>query len=92
MNIFDLEVAKRVRLFRIYIRYSQKEFAELLNLPYPTYNGYENGYHSFPLSVLGDISLIFKIPVDYFFGFYKNSVFDLFDHIDKKILFKKGDL
>lgn len=89
MNIFDLEVAKRVKLFRTYIRYSQKEFADLLNLPYPTYNGYENGYHSFPLSVLGDISLIFNIPIDYFFGFYKGSLFDLFDNIDKIFYLKK---
>ena len=50
--------------------YTQKEFAYLLYVNPITYSEYERGVISFPLCVLMQISVIFKINIDKMFRLY----------------------
>ena len=59
---------KRLRMVRLYNKYTQQNMAELLHMTLGAYQKYEQGNSKAPLETLVLLADIFNISVDYLLG------------------------
>lgn len=63
-----MDIGERIKTIRKINRYSRKEFAVELDIPYSTLTNYENGSRRPPFELLLRIAITFGTTVDYLLG------------------------
>ena len=63
---------RRIREMREDHDLTQRQIAEILNMPQQQYLRYEKGYRDFPLDVLIRLSNLFEVSVDFLLGLTDN--------------------
>jgi len=81
-----MEYYQRIRNAREDKDIKQYDFASRINIKPKTYNLYENGYRSMPLSVLNDAINELNLTLDYVLGLDENIKHQNIKDIDPKIL------
>ena len=68
-NIMEnVQLGNRIQILRKQMGYSQKSFAEFLNIPQPSISAYENGHNSPTIDVLINISRKCNVSIDWLAG------------------------
>lgn len=74
-NIFAKEIeqekkvmGQRIKVRREYLRFTQQEVADHLDINRVTYTQYEVGKNQIPSANLPRLAKLFRVPVAYFFG------------------------
>lgn len=63
----DVHVGGRVRLRRVFLKYSQEKLANALGLTFQQIQKYERGANRISASKLYELSQVLEVPIPYFF-------------------------
>ena len=86
-NLASIE--EKTYQIRITNGYTQKEFAQILNVSTSYVSNWENGYNEITIPILNRICNVWNVSFDYMMGFSTNNATNKIKDVDKKYLGRK---